>query len=36
VPYPGSDQQWGVWASIGLMVAISFSLYTIFKRKDWL
>jgi magnesium transporter len=36
VPYPGSDQQWGVWTSIGLMVAISFWLYTIFKRKDWL
>ena len=36
VPYPGFEQQWGVWTSIGLMAAISLSLYAIFKRKDWL
>jgi magnesium transporter len=36
VPYPGAEQQWGVWLSTGIIVALSVTLYAIFKRKDWL
>jgi magnesium transporter len=36
LPYPGSEQQWGVWVSIGLIVVVSVSLYAIFKRRNWL
>ena len=36
LPYPGFQQAWGVWASLGIMVATSGGLYLLFKRKDWL
>jgi magnesium transporter len=36
VPYPGWEQPWGVWASTGIIVAMSLTLYVIFKRKEWL
>jgi magnesium transporter len=36
VPYPGFATTWGVWASAVVMVALSFTLYVLFKRRDWL
>jgi magnesium transporter len=36
VPYPGSGDDWGVVASILLIVAISGALFMVFRRKDWL
>jgi magnesium transporter len=36
VPYPGFATTWGVWASSVVMVLLSFSLYVLFKRRDWL
>lgn len=36
VPYPGSEQAWGVWAAAGLVVVLSGFLYVVFKRKGWL
>ena len=36
VPYPGAEQQWGVWASTGIVVVLSLTLYVIFRRKEWL
>ena len=36
VPYPGSQQTWGVGAALVLMVGVSFGLYLIFRRHDWL
>ena len=36
VPYPGSGSTWGVVASTMLMVAVSFVLYRVFHRRDWL
>jgi magnesium transporter len=36
IPYLGFDQEWGVWASGGSIVAISAILYIAFKRRDWL
>jgi len=36
VPYPGWEQPWGVWASTGIIVALSLTLYVIFRRKEWL
>lgn len=36
VPYPGFAENWGVVASIVLMVALSTWLYVQFKSRDWL
>lgn len=36
VPYPGFARQWGVTASVVLMVALSGWLYVSFRRRDWL
>ncbi len=36
VPYPGSEQTWGVYASAGLCFAVSGSLYLLFRRRGWL
>lgn len=36
VPYPGSGEQVGVVASIGLMIAACLLLYYMFRRYDWL
>jgi magnesium transporter len=36
VPYPGSMQVWGVVASTVLIVGVSFGLYLLFRRNDWL
>jgi magnesium transporter len=36
VPYPGFGHQWGVWASVGLMGALSVGLYGAFKKRGWL
>ena len=36
VPYPGSGRIWGVVASTCLMLAASFVLYRVFRRRDWL
>lgn len=36
LPYPGSEQPWGFWASTAIMVALSVGLYFAFKAKDWL
>ncbi|SFQ98254.1 magnesium transporter [Lentzea waywayandensis] len=36
VPYPGFEQQWGVWVSTLGMFGLSYILYLMFKRRDWL
>jgi len=36
IPYPGFGQEWGVVASVGLIAAISGSLYATFRRSGWL
>jgi magnesium transporter len=36
VPYPGFARHSGAYTSIALMVAISATLYVIFRRRDWL
>ncbi|MEV6237237.1 magnesium transporter CorA family protein [Lentzea sp. NPDC051838] len=36
VPYPGFSQPWGVWASTLGIFGLSFLLYLMFKRRDWL
>ena len=36
VPYPGSGRLWGVVTSTCLMIAVSFLLYPVFRRNDWL
>lgn len=36
VPYFGFDQPWGVWLSLGSIVACSVVLYVLFRRRDWL
>jgi magnesium transporter len=36
LPYPGFEQVWGFWTSVGIMLAISVGLYISFKRRDWL
>jgi magnesium transporter len=36
VPYPGFQQEWGVYASVALMLFIGGGLYFMFKRKGWL
>lgn len=36
IPYSGFGEQWGVWASLGSIVAVSGALYWAFRRNDWL
>jgi magnesium transporter len=36
VPYPGSGEAWGVWASAALVVGMSGALYGLFKRRGWM
>ncbi len=36
VPYPGSGETWGVWASAAVVLIMSSALYFVFRRKDWL
>ena len=36
VPYPGSGEVWGVWASAGLVVGMSTGLFVLFRRRGWL
>ena len=36
VPYPGYGERIGFWVSLAVIVALSASLYAIFKRRDWL
>jgi magnesium transporter len=36
VPYPGFGHDWGVYASLALMVLASLGLYILFRRRDWL
>ncbi|MGW4207601.1 magnesium transporter CorA family protein [Lentzea sp. NPDC004789] len=36
VPYPGYAQQWGFWTSTAGIVLLSYILYLMFKRRDWL
>jgi magnesium transporter len=36
VPYPGFGHDWGVYASLALMVFASVGLYILFRRRDWL
>jgi magnesium transporter len=36
LPYPGVQQVWGFWTSMGIILVASATLYIIFKRKDWL
>ncbi|MDX8031656.1 magnesium transporter CorA family protein [Lentzea sp. BCCO 10_0856] len=36
VPYPGYEQRWGFWVSTLGIFVLSYSLYFLFKRRDWL
>jgi magnesium transporter len=36
IPYPGFNQHWGFWLSVGMILAIAVALYFSFKRRDWL
>ncbi|KOV85401.1 magnesium transporter [Nocardia sp. NRRL S-836] len=36
VPYPGFEQRWGFWVSTLGILALSYFLYLMFKRRDWL
>ncbi|GAB2849601.1 magnesium transporter CorA family protein [Lentzea nigeriaca] len=36
VPYPGFQQPWGFWASTLGIFLLSYALYVMFKRRDWL
>jgi magnesium transporter len=36
VPYPGSGSNWGVVASMALIVGVSAGLYWLFRHLDWL
>jgi magnesium transporter len=36
VPYPGFEKEWGVWASTLGIFGLSYFLYVMFKRRDWL
>ncbi|MEU7475931.1 magnesium transporter CorA family protein [Lentzea sp. NPDC042327] len=36
VPYPGYDQRWGFWVATAGILALSYYLYLMFKRRDWL
>ncbi len=36
VPYPGAGDASGAYLSTGLVVGLSFALYLVFRRRDWL
>jgi len=36
LPYPGFGQLWGFWTSTLVTIALSATLYVIFRRRDWL
>lgn len=36
VPYPGFEQKWGVWVATLGIFGLSYFLYLMFKRRDWL
>ena len=36
VPYPGSQQTVGFWASLAVLIISSGGLYAIFRHRDWL
>ncbi len=36
IPFPGSGETWGVWASAGLVLGMSTSLYVLFRRRGWI
>lgn len=36
VPYPGYQQAWGFWAATLGIFGLSYFLYVMFKRRDWL
>jgi magnesium transporter len=36
LPYPGFQQIWGFWVSLGIILLASGALYVAFKLKDWL
>ncbi|MFG1944373.1 magnesium transporter CorA family protein [Nonomuraea sp. NPDC048826] len=36
VPFPGSGESWGFWASLVLVSVTSVALYAVFRRNDWL
>ena len=36
VPYPGYNRPWGVYGSTGLIIVMSFGLYMLFRKRDWL
>lgn len=36
VPYPGFEQPWGFWVATLAILLLSYYLYLMFKRRDWL
>lgn len=36
VPYPGFEKPWGFWVATLGILALSYYLYLMFKRRDWL
>ena len=36
VPYPGSGHTWGWITAVGLCIACSLTLYTLFRKHEWL
>jgi magnesium transporter len=36
VPFPGSGHTWGWLTAVGLCVACSLTLYTLFRKHEWL
>jgi magnesium transporter len=36
VPFPGSQQRWGFWVSLIVMVTVAGALYLVFRRKNWI
>ncbi|WP_434446130.1 magnesium transporter CorA family protein [Lentzea sp. E54] len=36
VPYPGFEQRWGFWVATLGIFGLSYFLYVMFKRRDWL
>jgi magnesium transporter len=36
VPYPGSEETWGVFASTAIALSCSGALFALFRRKGWL
>ena len=36
VPFPGNGAQWGATVAVGSVPILSFALYLMFRRRDWL